>query len=58
MADIEEWDLDSWSTLKETEWLSLYQSSISDKLKRGGDDLEENLADIIKNYKVKIKEKW
>lgn len=25
--------------------------------KRGGDDLEENLADIIKNYKVKIKEK-
>lgn len=58
MADIEEWDLDSWSTLKETEWLSLYQSSISDKLKRGGNDLEENLADIIKNYKVKIKEKW
>lgn len=25
--------------------------------KGGGDDLEENLADIIKNYKLKIKEK-
>lgn len=58
MADIEEWDLDSWSTLKETEWLSLYQSSISDKLKRGKNDLKENLADIIKDYKVKIREKW
>lgn len=57
MADIEEWDLNSWATLKETEWPNLYQSSILDKLKRKKNDLEENIADIIKDYKVKIREK-